>query len=248
MTIQLKGGQTTESPLLDRLVQFDDRSRAFSVGSIIEQVNPRSYTWGCDQYNDQGREGACVGFAWSHELSARPAVIRAEHDIATRIYKRAQQIDQWPGEAYSGTSVIAGAKAVQELKTSSGKQIMTEYRWAFGLEDLVMALSWRGPAVLGVAWYEGMWRPDAEGLLHPTGPIVGGHAILARGVKIVKVNPDEPSTWSNVNYDKSTVLLHNSWGKDWGVAGNARITFTELRALLREQGEACIPVTRLAKK
>jgi hypothetical protein len=67
---------------LDRLVEFDERSRNFSAAVGLETYPFRSYTWACDPVLDQGREGACVGFAWAHELSARPKVIERDNAFA----------------------------------------------------------------------------------------------------------------------------------------------------------------------
>lgn len=76
--MQLRDGSTVEDPRLDRLVQFDERSRGYGIVPLLEaqdKTQPRSYTWGCDiRTLDQGREGACVGFAWAGEAAARPVV------------------------------------------------------------------------------------------------------------------------------------------------------------------------------
>lgn len=208
--------------VLDRLVEFDDRSRAFPIRTTVADRVPRSYTWGCTATLDQGREGACVGFAWAHELTARPVVEPTTAGDALALYRRAQLLDQWPGENYDGTSVIAGAKAVQE------RGGLLSYRWAFSLDDLVLAVGFNGPAVLGVPWYSGMFNPDPSGYLRVRGEVVGGHAILCRGVSL----------------RTRSFLLHNSWGPDWGRNGTARITFDDMRRLLAEDGEACCPVRR----
>lgn len=233
-------------PIVDRLQEFDERSRLFRAVEGIEDKPFRSYTWSCDVYNDQGREGACVGFAWSHELSARPKVVRRDAAFALQVYHRAQQLDQWPGEDYSGTSVLAGVKAVQEHKNSRGRSLIREYRWAFGLQDVMRVVGYRGPVVFGIDWYYDMYFPDANGFIRPTGDKVGGHAILGKGIKIVKKNPDDayPATFDNVDLDKSYVVLHNSWGRDYGLGGDARISLADLDKLLRDGGEACIPTLR----
>lgn len=219
--IQLKDGSTTEDPRLDRLVQFDERSRAYPIRAVVPK-KPRSYTWRCKTYLDQGSEGACVGFSWAHEIAARPKESIVQVDTARKIYQRAQQIDEWPGEAYEGTSVIAGAKAAVELGA------IKEYRWAFGLEDLVLAIGYTGPVILGVNWYSGMFNTDEKGFIKPDGYLAGGHAILANGV----------------NVKSRYVKLHNSWGPHWGKQGSAYITFDDLNRLLQEKGEACVPLLR----
>lgn len=208
---------------LDRLVEFDEKSREYPIRQLVRPQKPRSNTWACDLYLDQGQEGACVGFSWSHELAADPvACENITNETALEVYHEAQKLDDFSGEDYSGTSVLAGAKAVQ----AQGK--MTEYRWAFGLDDLVLALGNHGPAVLGINWYEGMYEPDEKGFIHVTGNKVGGHAILAQGV----------------NVEERYVQLHNSWGPDWGKNGVCYISFDDLDRLLKEDGEACVPVKR----
>lgn len=207
---------------LDRLVEFDERSRAFPIRAVVP-AKPRSYTWACAPVLDQGSEGACVGFAWTHELAARPVVVaEASDDLARSVYREAQKVDQWPGEGYEGTSVIAGAKVL------GGRGWLSEYRWAFGIDDLILAVGLKGPAVLGINWYSGMFGLDADGYVRPTGRVAGGHAILCRGVSL----PME------------RFLVHNSWGPGWGRSGLAWLAFNDAERLLGEDGEACIPVRR----
>lgn len=212
-----------EDPRLDRLVQFDERSWEFPIRAIIPTLAPqRSYTWSCHTYLDQGMEGACVGFSVAHEIAARPKPLPASKDMARNIYLEAQKIDEWPGESYAGTSVLAG------MKTASKMGYFNEYRWAFGIDDLIMAIGYKGPAVLGINWYEGMQQADSDGFIHVFGKIRGGHAILCNGV----------------NVKKRYFRLHNSWGQDWGQSGDTFISFEDLDRLLHEQGEACVPVIR----
>lgn len=246
--VELKGGHVTHDPRLDRVPEFDEASRDYPILATIDNKTPRSYTWRVGAYNDQGREGACVGFAWSHELNARPVVVPTDNAYATRIYKRAQQIDEWPGEAYSGTSVLAGAKAVRELVAQDGKALMPEFRWAFGVDDLLVAVGRKGPAVIGINWYQGMFRPDDKGFIHPTGRVMGGHAIVVHGVRLVKINKAEPFSLENIDRDKSFFKLHNSWGQGWGRNGECYLTVNAMNKLLSERGDACIPVLRKAKK
>lgn len=213
-------------PRLDRLVEFDERSRDFPVRALLrapaEAFPPRSYTWRCDVWLDQRSEGACTGFATAHEAAARPVKVPVTEAVAREVYRRARQLDQWPGEDYSGSSVIAAVKAGQE------RGWYGEYRWAFGLEDLKLAVGYRGPAILGVNWYSGMFSTDRDGFVHATGSVEGGHAVLCH----------------SVNVPGRFFKLHNSWGQDWGVAGEARISWEDLDKLLREDGEACVPVKR----
>ena len=207
----------------DRRVHFDARSRQYPIRAMVAPT-PRSYTWRVGPSLDQGSEGACVGFAWAHELAARPMVIdRVSIDVAReRLYNEARRLDSWPGEDYEGTSVIAGAKAAKALGA------ITEYRWAFGLEELRLAVGHAGPAVLGINWYDDMEEADANGFIHVGGNIAGGHAIVCYGV----------------NQKYGYFRLQNSWGPSWGMMGACKVSFDDMNRLLREDGEACIPVGR----
>lgn len=234
-------------PTLDRIPYEDPRSQAYPIRALIDSTKqPRSYTWGCDTYNDQGQEGACVGFAWSHELAARPKIVPTTYNTAMGIYHRAQQLDPWPGEDYEGTAVIAGAKAVMEMKNSTGQPLLKEYRWAWDVDDLILAVAYHGPAVLGINWWSNMWAPDTAGFVHVDGQVAGGHAILARGFTARKVNSALPMSWENLDRFKSYFTLHNSWGRDWGLGGTCKVRVQGMEKLLADNGEACIPVVRSA--
>jgi hypothetical protein len=214
---------------LGRQKQFDERSRQYPVMATVDKSFPRSYTWRCDVVLDQGREGACVGFALAHELAARPKVFTGiTNSEGLRIYHAAQKIDPWPGGAYpgaspryDGTSVLAGVK----ILAREGK--IAEYRWAFGVDDLAVAVSRKGPAVLGVPWYSGMYEPR-DGKLVIEGSVVGGHAILCH----------------SFNAKRREFKVHNSWGPDWGKEGEAVVSWETMSRLLAEDGEAVIPMVR----
>lgn len=221
--IPLRGGAETFDPRLDRVVQFDPRSRNYPIRPELDSDQPQTRWWRHTAKLDQGKEGACVGFAWAHELDSAPVEVPGmTDDFAQRLYRRAQQLDEWPGEDYSGTSVIAGAKAVQEL------HYLDEYRWAFGVEDVILTLSHHGPVILGVNWYYDMYFPDGNQYIRPTGRRVGGHAIMALAY----------------SHEAREIWLLNSWGPNWGWGGLCRIKVTDVDRLLREDGEACVPVIR----
>lgn len=232
---------TIEGRVLDRVVEFDEKSRNFPVRALLGgafATNPRSYTWGCLTYLDQGQEGACVGHGIAHEAAARPVVRPVKSSDAFQVYREAQKNDEYPGEAYSGTSTLAGMKA------ATGMGWYSEYRWAFGLEDVVLALGYKGPVVIGVNWYSQMFDTDSSGFIHVEGELRGGHCLLARGVKCVWLAGRTTKTFADLDLDASSILLHNSWGSDWGVKGTARISLRGMDRLLRESGDACVPVTR----
>ena len=207
-----------------RLKQFDKRSRQYPIRDLIGAgAKPRSYTWRCMTYLDQGNLPACVGFAVSHEALARPAEVPGlTNAIADQVYYRAQELDDFPGTDYDGTSVLGGIKAGMERKWYGS------YRWAFGEADLCFAVGYKGPVVLGVNWYSGMMDPDSKGIIKPTGTLEGGHAILCTGI----------------NLKTGLYLLHNSWGAGWGFGGDCFISRPDMSLLLVRDGEACVPIAR----
>ena len=229
----LRDGRTVADPRLDRLIQFDERSRSHPIRATVGGKPQRSYTWRCNQWFDQGREGACVAYALGHELAARPSEVQGLDDPwLMGVYHAAQKADPWPGgsypgasPSYSGTSVLAGVKVLH----SQGW--FKSYRWAFGLNDLILGVGYNGPAVIGIAWYEGMYSPDADGFIKPEGPVVGGHAILVRAV----------------NVKDRLFTLRNSWGRDWGRDGDCLVSFDTMDRLLNEQGEAVFLMGRKSR-
>lgn len=232
---QLKGGRTTTDPRLDCLPQFDERSREYPIRALVSEQKPlRSRGWMCRTWLDQGQDGACVGFSWTHELAAAPIPIdEVDENFARGIYHDAQMIDEWPGTDYPGTSVLAGAKVI------SSRGYMSEYRWAFGVEDALRAIGYQGPVVVGIPWYDSMFEPRPSGLLEVS-PDGGDdrHAILVRGVSLKARLKGEPGPME-------LVRLHNSWGKDWGpLDGSCYLRVDDFGRLLESKGECCVPVVR----
>jgi hypothetical protein len=232
--IELRDGSRVSDVRLARIIDFDDRSRNYPIRKLVKGKKPRSRTWSCTGVLDQGQEGACVGFACTHELMATPCRVPNMNAKFARekIYWEAQKADEWPGGSYpgaspryEGTSVLAGVKQLQKLG------YINEYRWAFGLQDLILALGWSGPAILGLEWRDSMFDPASCGYLHTDGVAVGGHCILAVGVNVAD----------------RYVVLQNSWGAAWGAKGRCKVSFEEMEELLAADGEACIPVGRHTK-
>jgi len=225
--IQLKDKRTTSDLRLDRIEQFDERSREYPIYTAPQrlQATARTHGWKCYPRLDQGREGSCVGHAVAHCLTSDPLLSKGiDHSYAReKIYWEAQKIDPWAGGAYpgaepfyEGTSILAGVKAAKNLG------MLDTYEWAFGLDDLKLGVGYKGPAVLGIRWYQGMFNTDLQGYIRPTGSVMGGHAIACVGVDTVR----------------NRFELHNSWGPRWGMTGRCYVTFEDMARLLSENGEA----------
>ncbi len=227
----------SDDPRLDWQPRHDPRSLDYPIRARLGTVEERPRMWDTGTVLDQGREGACVGFGWTAELlaSPRPAKVDepAGNAYALGIYKDAQTIDEWPGETYSGTSVLAGAK----VTTARGH--MGEYRWAFGIEDVRDAVIAEGPVVIGIPWHQGMYDTRPSGLVDVDGPLVGGHCILLTGF-----HPAMRLRGEDWHARFHVFKWRNSWGAQYGVNGSGYIRYEDLAALLSGWGEACVPVNR----
>lgn len=212
------------APVLDRIPFQDEKSKSFSISAQLKMVTKRDVTWKMPWMMplDQGQEGACVGFGWSAELASAPVQYEVSNDFAKRLYTAARAEDRLMGNRYDeGASVLAGAKAVKRMG------VVGEYRWAFGTEQVLDTLVQKGPVVLGVNWYDGMYETDIAGLVTVGGELVGGHCITAYGYR--------------KNYQgQECIVWMNSWGASYGLGGVGYLRVADLDRLLKENGEACI--------
>jgi len=236
----LRDGTTNTDVRLDRLAEFDEASRQYPVTALIGTAEvPTTKLWSIPDGSpvlDQGQEGACVGFGVTNELRFNPVPIpNLDATFAKQtIYWGAQRTDQWPGGSYPGaTPQYEGTSVLAGIKTAAKLGFYGEYRWAFGENDLALAVSKIGPGVIGINWYTGMFKPDAKGYLNITGKVEGGHCILVSGLTI--------TTAAGGGY----YTVYNSWGPNWGRQGTARIRRSAMTRLLHEDGDACIVTQRL---
>jgi hypothetical protein len=216
--------------------RHDPRSRQFAIRRVGEERPARKATfWTPGPLLDQGPDGACVGFGWSGELGASPVRVKGiTNNFAFSLYAIAKTMDEWEGEDYEGTSVLAGAKAV----SSAG--YMEEYRWAFGIEDVIDALIVHGPVVIGIPWLDGMFSTRKSGLVECTGDVAGGHCVYLTGY-----HPHMRMSGEGWFRRHEVIRARQSWG-DWGLRGGGDFYFRvgDLSRLLQDQGEACVPMGR----
>ena len=212
---------------LGRRYEPDPRNKDWPIRALLplrSYEQPRTKIWACKTVLDQGNIGSCVGNAFAAQLIARPYPIKnITQKDAVNIYRSAQTLDEYPGEDYEGTSVLAGVKATKKLYPNT----IESYRFGSTLADAVAVLSWHSPIVVGFNFYSGMYTVDSDGFIHVTGSQVGGHAMLARGVDI----------------QKNAIMIRNSWGRKFGRNGDAWISYDDFSRLIQENGELCIPIT-----
>lgn len=185
---------------------------------------------------DQGAEGECVGFGLVTAINALrqtraaggldgqlPLLTEVDAD---KLYRRAQQLDDRPGESYSGTSVLAGLQAAVEAGDLGG------YLWDFGTRDIAYTLMNRRPVVIGVPWLSGMYETGPGGLVAVAGEDTGqGHCLA-----IVRLRLKGPQGQAGPFFG-----WQNTWGTSYGAGGIGYVHHRDLAQLLRGTGEAAVP-------
>lgn len=204
---------------MGRVFVPDERDGDYPMSAVLENMEREDdvyqYWWDQGWRGNQGRTPQCVAYACLHRLEDGGMThFYEERDFdpeymnegdeekhqslidPVNFYKRAQQLDQWPGTDYSGTSVRAGMKVLQE------NGLIEEYRWAETFDDIVEAVLRQGPVLMGTLWYEGMLYPDSNNFIRAIGDRVGGHAYVLNGV-----NLDEKKFRLKNCYDEKTEIL-----------------------------------------
>lgn len=182
---------------------------------------------------DQGNTAMCTAFSANRLLASSP-IPQKPLDFDW-LYHESQLIDEWPGEDYEGSSVRASFKVLKREGYIGG------YQWADDIEPVIEHLLEVGPVCMGTLWTMDMFMPDRHGYIYPGGNLVDaeGHAFCLVGADIARTNP---------NGTHGAVHFPNSWGRRWGPnRGWSRITFDDLRTLIKNDGEAGV-ATELRKK
>lgn len=208
--------------------KFDDRDylmRAYlPLGKLPRKID---YTQKMSPVRDQGDEGVCVGFAVATGMKEYQELLDYQKlvELSPRfVYSEAKKIDGMPG--VEGTTIRAAMRVLKKLgvsqekfwpyyphqedkpktdaKANAQKFRITTYARILDLNELRMSLAGKGPAVLGIEVYKGMFNAKAGLVPIPKAreAALGGHAICA------------------VGYDdkKELIKFKNSWGQ-WGDKG-----------------------------
>lgn len=214
---------------LKRHVRHDSRSKNYQFdtrGLTIQDVlHNRSIP-----ILDQGDVGSCTGNAGIGDLATAPFTpikgnkYSLDEEGAQHLYSDAQILDgngPYPpnDNGSSGLSVAAAMK-------NAG--LISSFQHTFSLEGALKALT-KYPIMVGTNWYQDMYMPDADGRVHPTGRLVGGHEYLARQIVT----------------DGKQVWFDNSWGeKEWGINGRFYMTFEDFGFLLAQRGDVTVPIPK----
>lgn len=247
MTVTERGGRT-----FDWRARFDPASLNFRAAAGQVQMPPAGILWDTGRTIDQGREGSCVGMGCTGAVMASPSSRRVPDPFgyATAWYRRAQRLDVWPGESYSGTSVLAGCLVGRERKLWSG------FRWAKNPAELAAGILTPelGPAVLGVQWADQLYETNTAGVMVADDLDDSlGHCVLAFGYL---PEPDliGRELWDDLDeldlrdavesLDEPSFPILNSWGESYGRGGRALAPLTLVRRWFARRGEFALPENR----
>jgi hypothetical protein len=187
---------------------------------------------------DQGKEGACTGFglaAVANFLLQQRRVVPDSTLVSPRmLYEMARRYDEWPGEAYSGSSARGAMKGWHKhgvcadsiwsydadtpggtltharALNAAGRPLGAYFR--VNHQEIVAMHS--ALAEVGILFatgtvHKGWGQIGADGVIPFTAEALGGHAFAI------------------VGYDERGFWIQNSWTETWGKGGFALITYDD---------------------
>lgn len=203
---------------------WDIKNQDYPIGVLLDPAQgivSKRWLLTDDERDNQGSDPECVGAALAQELASDPVKVAITHPYTRKnIYNLAQKLDEWPGEGYAGTSLLAGLKACKQWG------YITEYRWAFSVDDVAQSLSQLGPVIMAGPWLSGMFTPDNEGHVRVTGTAGNiGHCYEL----------------GEIDAPKARVFIEQTWGPFWSVLGwRGWLSFEDVATLLRMGTQAAI--------
>lgn len=209
--------------------KFDDRDYLMRAYLPVMRLPKKvDYTQKMSPARDQGEEGVCVGFAVASGMKEYQETIDYGKfvELSPRfVYSEARKIDRMRGA--EGTTIRAGMQVLKKLgvcqeklwpysphqkdkprdgaKANAKKFRVRTYARILHLNELRQSLSSKGPVVLGIEVFDGMFETKTGIVPMPkkNETSLGGHAVCAVGY----------------DDDKKLIKFKNSWSAKWGQKG-----------------------------
>jgi hypothetical protein len=189
---------------------------------------------------DQGQEGACTGFGLAtvvHYLLRVRKVNANTTAVSPRmLYAIARRYDEWPGEAYEGSSCRGAIKGWHK------HGVCAEKLWQHDPSNPDFALNEKRSADAQARPLGAYFRVNHKDL-------VAMHAAISE-VGVLYASANVHSGWDNVKkdgaipfsdkvkmlgghafaivaYDEGGFWIQNSWSNAWGLGGFARISYAD---------------------
>lgn len=186
---------------------------------------------------DQGREGACTGFGLAtvanYLLRVRGQDPTADEVSAWMLYTMAKRYDEWPGEAYEGSSARGAVKgwfkhglcALALWKERDPDPKLEEKRSADALARPLGAYFRVNHKDL-VAMHAAI---SETGILYATARVHEGWQSVKPGDENIEFEPGQIGghAFAIVGYNRRGFWIQNSWGENWGSGGLANLSYTD---------------------
>ncbi len=212
---------------------------------------------------DQGVEGACSGFGLAtvvHYLMRTREVTRDDTPVSMRmLYEMAKRYDEWPGEAYSGSSARGAMKGWHK------HGVCSESFWKYKAGTTDRVLSFRRAEDARKRPLGAYFRVNHKdlvamhsaitevGILYATGNVHEGWGQISND-GVIFYEPDIKvrggHAFAIVAYDEEGFWIQNSWAERWGKGGFAKITYDDWLANAMDVWVARlgVPVKRLGDR
>lgn len=199
---------------LGRKPEFDRRNLNF-LGQEIDFGDARTVSWlHVGSVSDQNGWNGCVGWTgmdWRNTHPAKRAGVQYHDMDGLKYYNGATRNDQWSDndrpDGDTSHDRDEGSSGLGLCKYFISIDVIDRYEWADNINRF-LAMMLRGPMITGMEWTQDMFNPAPDGRVRPTGPVAGGHEILATRV-----------TWKRLTPMESKVWFPNHWTNKWGKKG-----------------------------
>lgn len=168
---------------------------------------------------DQGNTNHCVGFSGANWGNTEPVFQVYDNQDGHDLYYECKVVEGEPRQENG-----AYIRSIGEVLKA--RQRLSIYAFAESLEETILWVQTKGPAIFGTWWLSDMFSPNESGIVTATGSKEGGHAYLCNGFDAIN----------------QMFLFENSWGDSFGVNGSFAMSVADARKLYQDQGEILVAV------